>query len=365
MTDLDIFAMAPPGLEPVLACELRDAGFPAPHLVPGGVTFRGPWTAVWRANLVLRGAGRISVTLAGFRAMHLAQLDKRARKVDWRAVLRSDRPVRVQATSRKSRIYHARAAAERIEGALTAAGIPIAAEADLVLRARIDDDWVSLDLDTSGQPLHKRGYKAAVGKAPMRETMAALFLRACGYRGTEPVLDPMCGSGTFAIEAAEMARGLLPGRSRRFAFEELASFDADAYAAMPRSAPRATSECAHGSDRDAGAFARARENAERAGVADLCTFAKATVSEIAPPDGPPGLVICNPPYGTRIGDRKALYGLHAALGRSLLSRFPGWRVGLVTSDAALAKSTGLPFGAPGPIVPHGGLKVRLWQAKIP
>ncbi|MEM8823293.1 MAG: class I SAM-dependent RNA methyltransferase [Pseudomonadota bacterium] len=362
MEPLDIFAMAPPGLEPVLAQEMHAAGFPDATVVPGGVTIRGGWPDVWRANLLLRGAGRVTATIAGFRAMHLAQLDKRARKIDWRAVLRADVPVRVEASCRKSRIYHAGAAQQRIEGALDAAGIPVAAGAPVTLRARIEDDWVLIAVDTSGEPLHRRGYKTAVGKAPLRETMAALFLRACGYLGQEPVLDPMCGSGTFVIEAAEIAAGLAPGRARAFAFEHLAGFDADAWAAMRTMPPTPLPDLRfHGSDRDAGAFARARDNAARAGVAPITSFEKATISEIAPPDGPPGLVIANPPYGTRIGDKKALFPLYGALGTSLRARFSGWRVGIVTSDAGLAKATGLPFDPPGPVVPHGGLKVRLWQ----
>ncbi|WP_179380084.1 THUMP domain-containing class I SAM-dependent RNA methyltransferase [Jannaschia marina] len=359
----EIFLMAPPGLEPVLAEEAAEAGFPAPKVVPGGVTFEGGWPDAWRANLVLRGAGRVLARIGAFRAFHLAQLDKRSRKFDWCAVLRPDVPVRVEvATNRKSKIYHARAAQQRIETAITEElGAPIAPDAPVTIRARIDDNLVTLSVDTSGGLLHKRGAKEAVGKAPLRETMAALFLRQCGFRGTEPVLDPMCGSGTFVIEAAEMAAGLAPGRARDFAFTQLASFDAGPWealrAALP--APRATDLRFHGSDRDAGAFAAARANAARAGVGDLVDFRKAAAGDITPPEGPPGLVIVNPPYGLRIGQRKPLFALHAALGRALRERFGGWRVGLVTTDAGLAGATELPFLPTGRPVPHGGLRVTL------
>jgi putative N6-adenine-specific DNA methylase len=365
MPMLDLFAMAPPGLEPVLAAEARALGFPASS-APGGVTWRGDWPDAWRANLWLRCAGRITVGIGGFRVMHLAQLDKRARRVDWRAVLRSDVPVRVEATTRKSRIYHAGAARDRVAGAIEAAGLRLAADGAVTVRCRIDDDFASLSVDTSGMPLYKRGHKEAVGRAPMRETMAAAFLGACGWNGMTPLLDPMCGAGTFVIEAAEMAAALAPGRSRSFAFERLATFDPAAWAEMRAEPPAPLPDLAlHGSDRDAGAFARARANADRAGVGAITSFEKRSISEITPPDGPPGLVIANPPYGARIGDRKGLHALHGAFGAALRARFSGWRVGVVTADAGLARATGLPFEAPGPVVPHGGLKVRLWQTEVP
>ena len=354
--------MAPPGLEGILAREIGAAGFAEVAEARGGVTFAGDWPEVWRANLTLRGAGRITARIGAFRAFHLAQLDKRARRFPWDEALRPDIAIRVEvATSRKSRIYHAGAARQRIETAIVEElGAPLSPEAEVVIRARIEDDLVILAVDTSGEGLHRRGFKQAMAKAPMRETMAALLLLACDYDGREPVLDPMCGSGTFPIEAAEIAAGLLPGRARRFAFEKLATFDPAAWSAMRDTAPRPLPDKRfHGSDRDAGAFAAARANAERAGVADLVTFSRATVSEIAPPEGPPGLVIVNPPYGRRVGERKALFGLHGALGKALMARFAGWRVGLVTSDGALAKATGLPFQPPGPPIAHGGLRVRL------
>ncbi|WP_374706544.1 class I SAM-dependent RNA methyltransferase [Jannaschia sp. AI_61] len=356
--------MAPPGLEHILAQEVSAAGFNAPTVHPGGVTIQGGWPDVWRANLTLRGAGRVQARLGAFRAFHLAQLDKRARKFPWGDVLRPEVPVRVEvATNRKSKIYHAGAAQQRIETAITEElGAPIDPKAQVVIRARIDDNLVILSVDTSGAPLHKRGHKAAVGKAPLRETMAALLLRASGFTGTEAVVDPMCGSGTFVIEAAEIAAGVLPGRDRAFAFEQLATFDPDAWAALRSQTPPPLPDLAfHGSDRDAGAFARARDNAERAGVAPICTFTKAVVSEATPPEGEPGLVIVNPPYGARIGDRKSLFGLYAAFGARMTEAFQGWRVAMVTSDGGLAKASGLPFASESAPIAHGGLRVKLYQ----
>ncbi|SDD46126.1 putative N6-adenine-specific DNA methylase [Paracoccus isoporae] len=331
--------------------------------MPGGVETRGAWSDVWRANLVLRCATRVLVRIGAFRAMHLAQLDKRARKFPWAEYLRPDQPFRVEASCRKSRIYHAGAAAQRIERAITdELGATLSKDAAVVVKLRIEDDLATLSLDSSGESLHKRGHKEAVAKAPMRETMAAAFLRECGYRGDEPVHDPMCGSGTFVIEAAEMALGLAPGRSRDFAFMQFASFRPEIWDEMKPAPPGAA--CEHsffGSDRDAGAIRMSIANAERAGVAACCDFTRRPIADAAPPDGPPGLVIINPPYGARVGNKGPLFGLHAAMGEVLRKRFVGWRVGIVTSEPGLAKATGLPFRDPGPIVAHGGLKIRLYQ----
>lgn len=365
---MDIFLVTHPGLETLLATEARAKGFNVTETIPGGVTLTGDWPEVWRANLVLRGATRVLARVAAFRAMHLAQLDKRARKLPWTDWLSPDHPVRVEAICRKSRIYHNKAAAQRIERALTEAhGLTLSQDAEIVVKLRIDDDLATISLDTSGPSLHKRGLKQAVAKAPMRETLAALFLAEAGFDGTGPVLDPMCGSGTFVIEAAEIAAGVAPGRARDFAFQNLASFDPTAWdtmrAAHQAPAPKGPARF-FGSDRDQGAIRMSTENAERAGVAAITEFTCMNASEITPPDGPPGLVIANPPYGARIGNKKPLFAAYASLGTALKDRFAGWKVAIVTSDAGLAKATGLPLQPPGPFIDHGGIKIRLHQAQL-
>lgn len=362
-TDLDIFLIATPGLEAPLCAEAQANGIAGAKIVPGGVSCHGTWPEVWRANLCLRGANKVLVRIGSFPAVHLAQLDKRARKFPWGDVLRPDVPVKVEATSRKSRIYHAGAARERVERAIAETlGAPISSDAGLRILLRIEKDICTFSIDTSGEPLHKRGHKPAIAKAPMRETMASMFLRECGFSGTEPVLDPMCGSGTFVIEAAEMALGLRPGRSRRFAFEELVGFDAEHWAAMRSDSAAATAEqLFYGSDRNAGAVEAATANAAQAGVAGVTRFAQRAVSDIKPPTDGPGLIIVNPPYGARIGDEKRLRSLYGSLGKVLMSRFPGWRAGIVTSNASLARATRLPLLPAGPVVDHGGTKIRLYR----
>lgn len=359
----EIFLAVTPGLEPALLDEVRGLGFRA-RPVAGGVTFMGGWPDVWRANLMVRGASRIGARLDQFRALHLAQLDKRARRVAWRSLLKPGVPFQVEATCRASRIYHSGAAEERVERAIRdVMGETASDAAPVTVRVRIEDDLCTLSVDTSGELLHKRGFKEAVAKAPMRESMAALFLRQCGYTGTEPVVDPMCGSGTFVIEAAEMALGLAPGRARSFAFEQLATFDPAAWQRMradvkPRPAPGFSFL---GSDRDAGAVRMSEANAKRAGVAEVTAFRQLEIDEARPPEGPPGLVMVNPPYGDRIGDKGRLTALYRNLGQTMRTRFKGWRVGIITNEAGLAKATGLPFKPTAAPVSHGGLRVTLYR----
>ena len=358
----EIFLVTLPGLEEVLADEARDLEFEGVAASAGGVICHGSWVDVWRANIQLRCAVRVLVRFASFRAMHLAQLDKRASRLDWAALFPPGLSLRVEAVCRKSRIYHARAAAERVERAICqATDARISADSDVRVLVRIEDDLCTLSLDTTGQPLHRRGHKQAVGKAPLRETMAAAFLRRCGFDGMEPVLDPMCGSGTFVLEAAEISAGLQPGRSRSFAFEQVKGVDPEGLAALKTGHGGQPVVQHVGSDRDQGVVGMARRNAAQAGVADRCRFECRPVRAIEPPEGGPGLVMVNPPYGARIGNRKALFSLYGALGAVLRERFQGWRVGLVTSDGGLARATMLPFLPSDPPVAHGGLKVTLWR----
>ncbi|WP_169543645.1 THUMP domain-containing class I SAM-dependent RNA methyltransferase [Sneathiella aquimaris] len=360
---MEILLVTPPGLEEALRLEAMEKGFKKPVSITGGVQVLGDWKEVWRANLELRGASRVLVRIGSFRVVHLSQVDKRMRQFPWGDYLLKDHPVKVEVTSKKSRVYHQKAAAERIERALVEEmGITISAEADICLKIRIFDDICTISIDTSGEGLHKRGHKEAVNKAPLRETMAALILRQCGFNGKEPVVDPMCGSGTFVIEAAEIAARKKPGRTRAFAFEKLATFENAVWQEM-RAENREHLPDLHfyGFDRDEGAIKFSTANAKRSKVDMLTTFDAQPISTLSCPDGPAGLVVINPPYGIRIGDQKKLRPLYQSLGQVLTQKFPGWRVGLVTNNAGLAQATALPF-LPDPVsISHGGIQVKLYQ----
>lgn len=392
----EILIVTPPGLETVLLSEVQNNGFKLPKIIRGGVTIQGGWPDVWRANLTLRGASKVLVRIGGFRAFHLAQLDKRARKFPWHEILTRGYSVKVDVnTNRKSKIYHAGAAIERLERAIHETfGAEIAEtleSADIIFKVRIDDNNVMISVDSSGAGLHKRGFKQAMGKAPMRETMAALFLQACGYTGDEPVVDPMCGSGTFLIEAAEIAQNLMAGRGRSFAFERFKTYDPVRVDALKAEWPiRKTEHRFYGFDRNVNVIDYANQNAERACVSNVCQFLPTPIETLKRPEGAVkamkntgenrldnslgnsakaigagcGLVIVNPPYGARIGKKKDLFGLYSRFGAVMRDQFSGWRVGLITSDINLAHATQLPWKPMSEPIAHGGLKVRLFQTDI-
>ncbi len=363
MKPLDIFCVTVPGLEPLLAEEALALGLSGATPVKGGVTFAGHWNAIWRANLRLRGATRVLVRIGKFRVFHLDELERLAMDFPWEDTFRPDVPLKIEVTSKASKVDNTEAITQRIAKALQATvGVTVSDSAAITLRVRIDNNLCLLSVDTSGDPLHIRGHKQFIGKAPMRESFGSLILRHCGYDGTRPLVDPMCGSGTFPIEAAEIARGLAPGRSRAFAFENLASFHAERFAAeLAKIETDDTDLRFYGSDRDAGAVKGAGENAERAGVADIITFKHHAISDLPRPDGPPGLVMVNPPYGGRIGNKRDLFALYGALGKTLTQNFAGWKVGLVTSEPSLAKSTALPWVKDRLTFDHGGMKVSIYQ----
>ena len=214
---------------------------------------------------------------------------------------------------------------------------------------RIVNDEVEISADSSGELLHRRGYRKEIAKAPLRETLAAAMVLASGWRRDEPLLDPMCGSGTIPIEAAMIARGIAPGLQRRFQFMNWPTFDRGRWNDIldkARGAATQSSEKIRGSDRDAGAIQAAARNAERAGVADTVQFGVESISgslaELDDVATGVGWLLTNPPYGIRIGESEDLRDLYARLGMALKSK-RGWRAGILTSDVALVRQTRLPL----------------------
>ena len=354
----ELFAICAPGLERLAARELESLSLTPHDITPGGVSFRGDVEAVWRANLWLRTASRVVVRLGSFRARALGELERRARDLPWDTVLPARCAVRVRATAHKSRLYHTAAIAERVAASITArvpgatfagaaakdetAGDADAAHALVIVR--VAHDTCLLSADSSGDLLHRRGYRFQTAKAPMRETLAAAMLLASEWDGRAPLVDPFCGSGTIPIEAALIARRIPPGARRRFAFEQWPGFSAPRWRRMVDAALRAASPTApaaiHASDRDAGAIGAAHDNADRAGVASDISFSQQPLSSLTLPREP-GWIVTNPPYGVRVGDRAAARDVYQELGRLL--RGPGveWRAVMMLADRALGREIGV------------------------
>jgi putative N6-adenine-specific DNA methylase len=324
---------------------------------------------VWKANMYLRGATKVLARIGEFRAFHLAQLDKRARKFPWHITISKGMSIKAEVvTNRKNKIYHAGAAVERIERAISEEiGSKIAgsvSSADIVFKIRIIDNNVIISIDTSGDGLYKRGYKLATGKAPIRENIASLALYYCGYTGNEPVLDPMCGSGTFIIEAAEISRNLMPGRNRKFSFQNLNSYDEKLVDYFIKKWENKISEFTFfGMDRNHNVVEHSIQNSKRAGIDDISNFKAQSIERLSRPKGPEGLVIVNPPYGSRIGKKKDLFSLYRTFGEKMKNEFSGWRVGMITSDNALAQSTKLPLISSELAISNGGLKIHLYRTE--
>ena len=367
---LHCFAVAAPGLEPLVADELRGLQPRCPLELaepePGGVGFRTDRRGLYAANLQLRIASRVLVRVGTFHASAFHELERHAARLPWAEFTAPGQPVAFRVTSRKSRLYHQDAVAERL---LAAAAAPPASEAGATPQefvVRLFRDECTVSADASGEPLHRRGYRLAVGKAPLRETLAAAMLAGSGWCGEAPLVDPMCGAGTIPIEAALLARRVPPGLQRRFAFQQWSGYDAGAWEALladarERTRPRAGVPIV-GSDRDAGAVAAAAANAGRAGVAGDIEWRQAPISAIEPPAGP-GWVVTNPPYGVRVGERQRLRNLFAQFGHVLRRCCPGWEVAFLSAHAELERQTGLALRTVF-VTENGGIRVRLMRGRV-
>lgn len=383
---LGLFAVTAPGLEPLALAELRVMGIGA-AVEAGGVAWTGGVDDLYAANLRLRTASRVTVLAAEFRARTFFELERHARKVPWERWVRRGGAVRLRVTSRKSKLYHEGAIAQRVleaiehrVGPLAASGVATdeeggeeeAGDAQLFI-VRFVRDACTIRADASGALLHLRGYRQALARAPLRETLAAAMLLGSGWDGTAPLLDPMCGSGTLPIEAALIARRIAPGLAnpdrepRRYAFAAWPEFDAVRWSAAVDRAREEIRPSAPipilGSDRDEGAIDAATSNAARAGVSDDVELSVRPVSAIDPPPGP-GLVIANPPYGIRVGERDPLRNLYAALGRTLRARCPGWTLALLSPDRGLEGQVGIPLDE-ALRTSNGGIPVRLVIGRVP
>jgi putative N6-adenine-specific DNA methylase len=367
----------PLDLEKTCATELRalGGGIGKTTWDPGVIYFEGPADAAMRANLHLRCADRVLKPLGAGEASSFHTLRLRMAELPWEEYLPSGSDVRFSVSAMGCKLYHTGAVEDALREGLEGRGIRIAPESDefpLWIDARGTRDWWTLSIDTSGRGLTRRGYRKATAKAPIRETLAAAVLRAAGYEGTGPLLDPMCGSGTFVIEGAWIASKRAPGLGRSFAFERFPNCDGARWKDLVQKAK--SDVCVQdlprleGRDSSGGAIQASQGNASRAGVAAITSFTRGKVADLEAREGR-GLIVLNPPYGHRLegeeegGERvpvsPKMERSYTAWGEHIRAAAPGWDIAIVSPSNTLAEA----FGAgPRPKLRfrNGGLSVGLW-----
>ena len=374
-----IYISCAPGLEPSLIREARELGIErdkskqttesASDLPTGedkgGIEFTGTDAQIYQCNLHLRTASRVVVRLGEFYAAAFSELRKKGSRLEWEQYLRPGQVVDVKVTCHKSKLYHSAAVAERVLGAIEDRLLraPKVSEKDRpaqIILVRLANDLCTISIDTSGELLYKRGYRQAVAKAPLRETLAAGLLYAANYEGKTPLVDPFCGSGTIPIEATLIARHIAPGINRRFAFMDWPTFQKELFQSdlnQSRKEIQPTDQFFYAADRDRGAIEMAIANAARTGVNGDIQFACHAVSDL-PHFESPGCLVTNPPYGMRITSGKDLRNLYASFGKVLRSSYQGWQVGILCSEEALMAA--LEIGPAQKVVHliNGGISVK-------
>jgi putative N6-adenine-specific DNA methylase len=354
----DTVAVCPPGLEPWLRAELLALGARVGTPTRGLVPFRATTRQLYLANRWSRIASRIVVRIGRFPATSWTDLERGAGRLPWDDYLANGVAPAFRVSSGKSKLIHTDAVAQRLH---QLAGPPSLGEPEQLFVVRIHHDLVTVSVDTSGDSLHKRGWRHEVGEAPLRETLAAGLLALAGWDGSSPLLDPFCGSGTIPIEAARLAAGLPPRLERTYAVQRWPRFEpgtwASVQAAPPPVPPVSGPAAILASDRDGGAVEITRANADRAGVADRITVEERVVSHVKAHRGP-GWVITNPPYGRRVGDPDRLSRLYGRFGAVVRERMPEWGVVLLAAERRMARATGLDL-RPTAELETGGLRVQV------
>ena len=368
------FATCARGLEPLLARELAALGAGAVEPGRGGVRFSGDPALLYRANLWLRTAVRVLRPVLEADVRTPDELYDAVRTVNWSEFMTNGHTLAVDCNVRDSGITHSQYAARRVKDAIcdqfrerTGARPSVDPERPMVgFNLHVYRDRATLSLDSSWDSLHKRGYRPIQTIAPLNEALAAGLLMQSGWDRASPLVDPMCGSGTFCVEGAWMALDRAPGLTRKwFGFQGWPEFDRelwnairdDARAAVKKELPAPII----GTDVHKGAVELAKQNARNAGVGHLVKLERLDLKDARPPaSSAPGAIICNPPYGERIGEEKEWVPLYTRLGEVGAKYWPGWKLCVFTSNDRLARKVGLPVKAKYPFF-NGQLQCHLWE----
>lgn len=378
MTDSTVeqfFAPCPRGLEQALAAELERLGARDVGAVDGGAAFRGARELAYHANLESRLASRVLWRVGEGAYRNEDDLYRLVHGIAWQQHFRGDRTLRVDVAATRSPLTSLEFATLRVKDAVcdtfreaTGTRPSVSKQRpDIRVHAYLTADRATLYLDTSGEPLFKRGYRRDADAAPLRENLAAGLLVLAGWSPDRVLLDPMCGSGTIAIEAAMIAADRAPGLARTFGFQKLAWFDGPTWQRIrQRARDRVRAQPANAtifaSDREAAALTQAQGNATHAGMASWLRFERADVLARAAPASA-GLIVTNPPYGVRLEDAKRLAAFYPRLGDALKQHFAGWTAHLLSADLRLPKLIGLKPSARTPLM-NGALECRLFRFEM-
>jgi putative N6-adenine-specific DNA methylase len=370
----NFFATCPRGLELLLAEELRQLQAEKIHAVGGGVGFGGDFFVCYRVNLQSRIASRVlwQVTNSCYRDED--DIYRAAYALPWTDWFEPVCTIRVDVSATKSPLTSLNFVTLKIKDAvcdkirrLSGRRPSVDTRApDIPIQGHLTDRDFTLYLDTTGEPLFKRGQRMATGEAPLRENLAAGILRLAGWVPGTPLLDPMCGSGTILLEAAHMALDIAPGLGRHFTFEKFKNFDARRWRdLLQKTAGRQKPKVAlpiYGSDLSGDVLQAAGANLMGSGLEKVVSLKRANVLEISAP-AKAGIIVTNPPYGVRLGEQRALADFYPKLGDVLKKQFGGWRAYLLSADMRLPKLIRLAASKRTPLY-NGALECRLFEYKM-
>ncbi len=369
------FATTSRGLEEVLAGEIRTLGGREVRTAPGGVSFGGNAALGYAANLWLRTANRVLLHLSDFPAPTPAALYDGVMAIPWPDLFPVRKTIAVDATARDSGITHSHFAAQKAKDAVVdrfreRSGSrpnvdPLSPE--IRINVRIAGDACTVSLDLSGESLNRRGYRGDPGEASLRETLAAGMVLLTGWDGRTPLVDPTCGAGTIPIEAALVAGHTAPGlRRQSFAFQHLRDYDRALWDSLVAEAKGTALPSApgriEGSDLSSSAIQKARRNAVRAGVTGLVSFAARDIRELSL-SGPPGIILCNPPYGVRMRSGPEAESFYRAMGEAFKKRCGGWTAYVLSGNPDATRHIGLKASRKIPLM-NGPIDCRLLRYEL-
>ena len=374
----EFFVATAPGFETLCLTELRSI---APDnstasVVTGGISFKGRLQDCYLANLNLRTANRILMRIDTVSATRFSQLQKNLFDIAWELFLRVDQVPQIHVTTRHCKLYHTAAISERtikaIEARKKKSEFVVPGEKLPFLTPNIYvrgiDDRFTVSIDSSGDHLHKRGLKKHAGRAPLRETIAAAALLLAGYKGVRPVIDPMCGTGTFSLEAALMAKNIPPGWFREFAFMGWPSFRRAQWEYLKRQCEkqfiRPNTQLIFASDKDPFAAERLKICLKQHNLMDAVSIAQKNFFSLAPREltDQIGLIAMNPPYGKRMGTIEASEQFFLSICERLKQDYKGWKLLLIAPSKSISKKA--PFKLKTYPLFHGGLILKLMVGNI-